>query len=393
MSRTKGARWVVGLGAAALVVSGAPACSQAPSADARSLRLGRAASAVQGGQVDAAHAFAVGVCGLASGPGQCGLVCSGTLLAPNLVLTARHCVDAPSSNADCATATWVGPRYTSPDQYWVTTSKDLYQATAGWHRVAAIRTPTDTALCGGDLALLVLQDVVAPTEAKPADAAVAYPLSDHTRYGLTETAIGYGITSPGTNTEGTRHTRTGIAIQCIPGDAQIGCDPQLAFAGNEKEFLAGDGTCDGDSGSGAFDQASFDAGAFVVLGALSRGGVSNDGLTCIGAVYTRLDVWRDFLVGGAAEAAKSGGYPAPAWTIAPSAGDAGAADADAGGGDGGVSNGPGAASHGCAAGQHYSSVPWQNFALGLLLWGLRRWNCTTKRTQFRRAVGKKTGYC
>ena len=377
-------RIVAGIGAAALVASGAPACAHdagdANASDPGGARIGRAASAVQGGQLDDTHAFAVGVCGLTAGPGQCGLVCSGTLIAPNLVLTARHCVDVPSSNADCATATWTGPRYTTPDQYWVTTSKDLYQATTGWHQVTAIRTPTDTALCGGDLALLVLKDVLTTAEATPAAAAVQYPLSDRTHYGLSETAIGYGITSPGTNTEGTRHTRSGIAIQCIPGDAQIDCDPKLAFAGSDKEFLAGDGTCDGDSGSGAFEDKSFASGSFVVLGALSRGGVSNDGLTCIGAVYTRLDVWRDFLVGVATEAAQKGGYPAPAWSTGTGPTDAGTDGSADGGGEGGASNPSSAASGGCAVSQHYSSVPWQYLALGLLLCGLRRWNCTRKRT-------------
>ncbi len=387
------AGWLFGAMGAAVVVAGAtPGCG---GEDAASVRVGRAVSAVQGGQVDVEHSFAVGVCGLSTGPGKCGLICSGTLIAPNLVLTARHCVDDATSNADCATAKWTGPRYTTPDQYYVTTSKDLYQPTAGWHRVAAIRTPDAAALCGSDLALLVLQDVIAPAEALPAVPAIAYPLSDRTHYGLTETAIGYGITSPATNTEGTRHARAGIAIQCIPGDAKIDCDPKLAFAGSDKEFLAGDGTCDGDSGSGAFDQESFAAGSFVVLGALSRAGVSSDGLTCIGAVYTRLDVWHDFLAGVATEAAQKGGYPTPPWTAPAVVADAGPGGAD--GGDAGSANSPTRAPGGCAVAEHYSSVPWGSLATGLLICLpfnlLGRWNCRRKRQQIRRAVGKKTGYC
>ncbi len=361
-----------------------PGCGRGDPIDER---VGSAASAIQGGDVDAAHPFAVGVCGVAAGPGQCQLVCSGTLIAPNLVVTARHCVDDSTSQTDCATATWSGHRYTSADQYYVTTSKDLYQATTGWHRVAAIRTPETTSLCGADLALLILQDTVASTEATPATPAIAYPLTDRAHYpSLAETAIGYGITQPGTNTEGTRHIRTGVAIQCIPGDTAIDCDPKLAFAGSAGEFLVGDATCDGDSGGGAFEQAAFTAGSFVVLGALSRGGVSVDGKSCIGGVYTRFDGWRSFIAGVGVEAAQRGAYPSPAWTTLPA--DAGAADAapDA-------NTSPSTPStHGCAV-VRYSSVPYQPFALGMLLWCLRRWNCTRKRTQFRRAVGKKTGYC
>ena len=359
-------------------------------------RVGRASSAVQGGDVDTDHPYAVGVCGVSPGPGQCQLVCSGTLIAPNLVLTARHCVDAATSQADCATATWTTHLYTSPDQYYVTTGNQLYQATTGWHRVATIHTPTGTTLCGGDLALLVLQDLVPASEAVPATPAIQFSLTDraHTP-SLSETAIGYGVTSPNTASEGTRHRRSDIAIQCIPGDATIDCDPKLAFAGSAGEFLVGDGTCDGDSGSGAFEQASFTAGKPVVLGALSRGGVSVDGARCIGGVYTRLDGWKDFVVGVAAQAAQKGGYPAPDWTRPEAPADGGATDA----GDAGPSPPP--TSHGCAiarrspsrGAEHYSSVPYEDLALGLAVWGLALGNCSRKRKKIRRAVGKKTRYC
>src|SRR5512140_1532420 len=157
---------IAGAFVVALCAHEATGCARGDAAD--DARVGRVASAVQGGQVDADHPFAVGVCGVSTGPGQCQLICSGTLVAPNLVLTARHCVDSATSNTDCATASWTGHLYATADQYYVTTSKDLYQATTGWHRVAAIHTPDQATLCGGDLALLVLQDVVAPGEATPA---------------------------------------------------------------------------------------------------------------------------------------------------------------------------------------------------------------------------------
>ncbi|HEX4515538.1 MAG TPA: trypsin-like serine protease, partial [Polyangiaceae bacterium] len=56
---------------------------------------------IQGGTLDTTDSFAVGVC--AGAPGQCQLFCSGALIAPNLVMTARHCVNQPSSTSiDCA---------------------------------------------------------------------------------------------------------------------------------------------------------------------------------------------------------------------------------------------------------------------------------------------------
>jgi hypothetical protein len=64
------------------------------------------ASAIQGGMIDFAHPYAVGVC--VGAPGQCQLICSGALIAPNLVMTARHCVDVTPQQVDCATASFGG---------------------------------------------------------------------------------------------------------------------------------------------------------------------------------------------------------------------------------------------------------------------------------------------
>ena len=52
--------------------------------------LGTSRSAVQGGKPATTQTFAVGVYGRG--------LCSGTLIAPNLVITARHCVEVQPSS-------------------------------------------------------------------------------------------------------------------------------------------------------------------------------------------------------------------------------------------------------------------------------------------------------
>src|SRR5688572_28600307 len=71
--------------------------------------------AIQGGSLDSANTFAVAILDEANG------VCSGTLIAPNLVLTARHCIAGGGSDPiDCATDRFESPRAASG--YKVTTA-------------------------------------------------------------------------------------------------------------------------------------------------------------------------------------------------------------------------------------------------------------------------------
>ncbi len=293
-------------------------------------KTGSTTQEIQGGTNDgAAHPYVVGVC-IGNRP-NCG-ICTGTLILPNLVVTARHCVQQTNEQINCATDTFGAAE---PVTY-VTTFDEIFQTTKNWHAVKAINVPAPDGVCGNDVALITLQDPIPSTEATPIIPGVQYSMGDIDRYSSHSfTAIGYGKISPAdppgsaqcfgtgadyTKCPGKRRIRQNISVVCIPGDEYIPCptDAETLAALKDSEFVAGDGTCQGDSGSGAFDTKSFGKGMPVTFGVLSRGGTSKDGKTCTSPIYTRLDKWRDFILQGAMAASNNWTLypkPVPDWTI------------------------------------------------------------------------------
>jgi hypothetical protein len=153
-------------------------------------------------------------------------------------------------------------------------------------------------------------------------------LTDRKTYGTKIVAIGFGTTAAGASDDGTRRRRDGIPIACIPGDATLGCNP-ADWDMTAAEMAAGDGLCEGDSGSGAYEPASLAAGTPLVMGVLSRAG--ENGTRCVDAIYARTDAHAPLIVAAAKEAASAGGYAPPAWA----SGDVNDAGADALPGGGG----------------------------------------------------------
>ena len=268
---------------------------------------GQQESGIQGGFNDtsAAHNFAVGI------TNKLGGVCSGTLIAPNLILTARHCV-VPPTHAASVTCSDVFQQNVAPSVMAVTTEPNLYRAKSSY-AVTEILTPTDKAFCGNDIALIILDRDVPETEAQPAIPVVQFKLTDR-RLSGSITAMGYGITSPSAEDSGLRRVRENIPLLCIPGSPVMDCSGDLAkYSDNPAEFVTQGYVCSGDSGSGAFDQKSFARVAPYVLGALSRGPQSAD--KCLAAIYSRTDAHAQLLIDAATKAAAQGKYALPSWTI------------------------------------------------------------------------------
>jgi MYXO-CTERM domain-containing protein len=302
------------VGVAALVALAAVVgCSSSSTSSDPSERPATASQAIQGGAVDTSDSYTVGLCinrQTSGGQTFCAYTCSGALIAPNLIVTARHCIQQAPETIDCATSQFgaqLGTVSITPDT--------VIDSATHWFPVkttGGIVTPIPKGVCGNDIALLTLTSNVPSSLATPIIPVVQYPMTNHNLYSFYEDAIGYGITAVGANDSGTRRIKKDVKIECIPGDAQRDCGDLTGSGLTANEFITGDATCSGDSGSSAIEHNSRLANAPASLGVLSRGG--QDGTVCKYGIYTRLDVYHDLIVATVKTAAPLGGYAVPSWT-------------------------------------------------------------------------------
>lgn len=277
-------------------------------------RTNASPQSLQGGVADTAHSFAVGVLRTGGGLG----FCSGFLVAPNLVVTARHCVSRiASSTIDCASTTF-GELYAEVEVQITTEPLIAPEATfVGIQEIMAPGAGHDE-VCGNDVAILRLEEnVQLPAYAVPVldPRLVASSLRDGA-----VAAIGYGVDSPEDElgrSIGVRRIKEDVRGSCTnDGENLPACardaHGNVLFTGGEF-MIDGAGACNGDSGSGVYDQVLFDRGEWWALGTLSRGSVSPDGASCVGSVYSRLDAWPDLFARAAWEGARHGAYDLPVW--------------------------------------------------------------------------------
>lgn len=251
-----------------------------------------AEQSIDGGSIDRQNTAVVGM--------QVGRsMCTGTLIAKNLVLTARHCVsELSSTRVACGSSTFQGKK--SKGNIGVTTDTRI-DRNASFYGVERIHVPSGNDVCGKDIALLRLRSNVPSSEATPRKPRLQSDVSRATDY----TAIGYGDTGDSSGRAGVRRILENRDVRALGPASRSG---QTLLAA--EDFAGSGGTCRGDSGGGAYDSQG------RVAGVLSRGGNTREN-KCASSIYTDVYDWRQWIQKKAGEAAQSGGYPAPSWTDGP----------------------------------------------------------------------------
>ncbi len=245
---------------------------------------------IKGGQVDSSAEYSSTV-GMFMISGRAGGICSGSLIAPNLILTAQHCVaDISSQYVQCGQTQFGATA--DPSDLYVTTDTYLSQRSSYIQGAEVHVPPGGRDMCGNDIALVILNGNFPSSSATP----LVPRLDDPVAYGETYTAVGYGHTGNGQGS-GVRRYITNRQVQC-GGDNP--CPTRTTV--QNSEFLGTDGTCQGDSGGGAIDAQG------RVLGALSRGPSG-----CRGSVYSSVASWGPWVRQIAQRASQMGGYTAPGW--------------------------------------------------------------------------------
>lgn len=212
--------------------------------------------------------------------GGYGAGCTGTLITPHVVVTARHCVSEYNESSRT-----FGADYDPNNMYvWYGTEPRGRED----NHVARIIHPPGMSIENNDIALLVLKSAAVIPFAQ-------IRLAKPPVKGETVAVAGYGLTTTDTGTPTSlhkRYRRDDLKIQVV--------GPVPSYGIGDKEIVLGESICQGDSGGPVYAQASV-----ALLAVTSRGGngksptSTQPWLGCTGTnafnLFTRVDGFTDLI--------------------------------------------------------------------------------------------------
>jgi trypsin len=293
-ARTR-SRALVWLGALALV-----GCSGANEGDATNListdlastdlasSVGQLEQPIVGAETDTSHTAVLAV---ASQLRRSQALCTGTLITPNLVLTAQHCVASTDELVNCQSSVFGTPY--SPQNVAVSANTALNRGAQFYPVREVVVPPGANDVCGSDIALIILDGQFSNSIVP-----MAPRLDSTVLAGEVYTAVGFGDALD-EGDPGIRRYREGLEVACGPEQCR------LPAALTSTEFIGDSSVCEGDSGGPALD------GDGEILGVVSRGEEE-----CGATIYSAVAPWRDWILSVTARAIEQGEYTAPSWYTA-----------------------------------------------------------------------------